>query len=118
LGNTALQRFKVTVNYDQQKIILEPTDWAPEDPYRWVSVGIIPDTAEGKAKVIAVTRGLSAEEQGVKVGDTIIEIDGQPVDKASEATVRFRGPAGSKVKIKVQRGDETLEFELERRSIL
>jgi clan AA aspartic protease (TIGR02281 family) len=112
LGNPTLKRFRVTLNYDQQKIVLEPTD-AP----RWVRVGISPEAADGEIRVRAITPGSSAEEQGVKVGDTILEIDGRPVRLLGEVAELLQGAAGSQVHIKLRRGQETTEVTLERRFI-
>jgi serine protease Do len=70
-----------------------------------------PDVKEARiAKVFANT---PAEKAGLKVGDLIVEFDGKQIDEfaALSKLVADRAP-GDKVKVKVKRGEETLEFEV------
>ncbi len=70
-----------------------------------------PREGSGGAVVGEVSR--DAEAAGFKKGDIIVEADGRPVPHAS----RFHGivgtiPAGEKIKVKVRRGEETVDLEI------
>ncbi|HZU99949.1 MAG TPA: PDZ domain-containing protein, partial [Planctomycetota bacterium] len=65
------------------------------------------------ALVNEVTEGSDAEKAGFKKGDVIVEADGRAVTHSS----RLYGivgtiPAGETIKVKVKRGDETVELAL------
>jgi len=71
------------------------------------------------AKVARVYSGTPAEKGGIKVGDWIVEFGGKPVtDFTSLANLVAERQAGDKVKIRLKRGEETVELEItmERRS--
>lgn len=72
-----------------------------------------PREGSGGAIVGDVTTGSEADAAGFKKGDIIVEADGRAVPHTS----RLYGivgtiPAGEKVKIKVKRGDESVELEM------
>ncbi|MDI3329546.1 MAG: S1C family serine protease [Micrococcus sp.] len=48
------------------------------------ALGIVVATEDGAAVVMEVSPGSSAERLGLRVGDTVRSIDGQPVDSANE----------------------------------
>ncbi|MBS1152097.1 MAG: carboxyl-terminal processing protease [Myxococcaceae bacterium] len=59
-----------------------------------------------------------AELAGLQNGDLLVSIDGRPLPARIEEVVKqIVGPAGSVVKITVQRGPEALEFSVRRRAI-
>ncbi len=68
--------------------------------------------------VISPLKGSPAEKAGIKAGDKIITIDGQPaVDLATDKAVKLiRGPKGTTVKVSVMRegGVKPLTFEITR----
>jgi len=71
------------------------------------------------AKVARVYSGTPAEKGGIKVGDLIVEFGGKPVtDFTSLANLVAERQAGDKVKVRLKRGEESIELEivLERRS--
>ena len=74
-------------------------------------------SSEGKgsftvgAKVQQLTAGGAAEKAGLKVGDIVIECDGQSIDSSSNLTAAIRAKeAFSTVTLKVLRGKETIEI--------
>lgn len=78
-------------------------------------------TIEKKDKYIIVVspmEGTPAFRMGLRAGDKIIEIEGKPTYGMSteEASNMMRGPAGTKVNMKIQREGiaEPLEYEIER----
>ena len=75
------------------------------------SIGLvgIGDVSSNPAVVQEVTPGGPADLAGIRRGDEILEIDGIPV-KVSEDVVP--GAAGEVMNIRIQRGDEQLEFSI------
>ncbi len=80
------------------------------------SIGVV----EGKI-VLAPMSGRPAEIAGIEAGDLLLEVDGQPVGEKSlqEVVEQVRGPAGTKVKLLIDRpGDEgSMEFDVIRGDI-
>ena len=65
----------------------------------------------GPAKVAGVLEGSAAAKAGLKAGDVLTKIGDKSVDsaKAAHAAVALFRP-GSKVELRVQRGDRTIEL--------
>ena len=84
-------------------------------------VGIEVSTLDGQIRVVAPIDDTPAERAGIRSGDTIVAIDGVPVDpeRLHKTIDRMRGRPGSNVKIAVHRETETepLEFDIRRESI-
>jgi C-terminal processing protease CtpA/Prc len=75
--------------------------------------------SETSTVIQEIRPGSLAEEAGLKAGDVLLAIDGTDIDKADFETVRdaLRGPVGTNAVIKIKRGQEILEFTVERRPI-
>ncbi|RME28918.1 MAG: M20/M25/M40 family metallo-hydrolase [Deltaproteobacteria bacterium] len=87
---------------------------------RTVSLGTRPDFAfEGEGvRVDAVTAGSPADQAGMRAGDVVVAIDGQPIDGLrTYSDVLKRHQPGDTIRITVQRGgtERTLEATLVRR---
>ena len=69
--------------------------------------------------IVSAIAGTPAEEAGIKPEDIIVEVNGENVIGLSMEDVanKVKGEAGTKVKIKVARGEEYLDFEIERKEI-
>lgn len=69
--------------------------------------------------IISPISGFPAEKAGIKAKDVIIEIDGESTYDLSvtEAVKKIRGEKGTKVKLKVFRDGQTLDFEITRDQI-
>jgi carboxyl-terminal processing protease len=83
-------------------------------------VGIEVDARYGRLMVISPLPGSPAEEAGVRPGDEIIMIGDVPAFTLTiqDAVKMMRGKPGSKVKVKVRRGEsEILDLEMTRRVI-
>ena len=64
--------------------------------------------------------GSPAEKAGVKTGDFIVNVEGEDVtaENVSKMSDKIKGEEGTKVKIKVRRGEEIIDFEIERKKIV
>jgi len=69
----------------------------------------------GKGAAIARAQpGGAAEKSGMKDGDVVISFDGKAIETWNDLTVAIRArKPGDKVKVKVKRGEEELEFDIE-----
>jgi carboxyl-terminal processing protease len=87
----------------------------------YAGVGIQMDVRDSGITVVATLHATPAEQAGIASGDRIVEIDGKSARglTAEEALKTLRGPAGTKVKVVVERPGVTapLTFTLERRDI-
>ncbi|HEY2850313.1 MAG TPA: S41 family peptidase [Gemmatimonadaceae bacterium] len=82
-------------------------------------VGMSVDRRDGWVVVLAPRPGSPAERAGLRAGDRMLEIDGQPMKSwtVEEARNALRGPLGSTVKVVVDRGGAKIPFVLERSDI-
>ena len=76
-------------------------------------IGVIGDPESDVAKIVEVQNNSPASKAGIQVDDIIIEFAGKEVTSFDTlaAAVRSQKP-GKKVKVKVTRGEETVELEL------
>ncbi|OGN91389.1 MAG: hypothetical protein A2Z75_05050 [Chloroflexi bacterium RBG_13_50_10] len=88
---------------------------------KFEGIGAVISMKDGLLTVVAPVADTPAEKAGIKAGDKILEIDGQPSTKLSliEATFKIRGPKGTSVKLLVlHEGDsEPVEIEIVRDEI-
>lgn len=70
---------------------------------------------EGKLVIIAPLPDTPAERAGIRAGDTILAIDGQPASELSPGTaiLKIRGPKGTKVALQVLHEEETVPVDIE-----
>lgn len=82
-------------------------------------VGIEVSLDEDQVRVVAPFDGTPAQKAGIRTGDIIIAIDDEPVDhdNLSDTVSRMRGHAGTRVKLTILRGDESLDFSLLRANV-
>lgn len=76
-------------------------------------VGVRGDAEAKDAKIAHVFPNSPAEKAGLKVGDVVLELDGESLADFSSlsAKVRDRQP-GDRMKLKVRRGEETLNLQI------
>src|SRR5262245_38477920 len=84
-------------------------------------VGIEVALEDGAVKVVAPMEDTPAQRAGVLAGDTILAVDGVPVDlkNLNDTIDRMRGKVGTAVKISIARAEQTepLEFTLSRAAV-
>lgn len=84
-------------------------------------VGLEVNMKDGKVLVVAPIEGTPADKAGIRSGDEIITIDGVAVsdENVTDAIMRLRGKAGTRVNITVTRAGATepLSFDLVRSNV-
>jgi carboxyl-terminal processing protease len=76
---------------------------------RLTGIGVIVDQRSGTPIVVSVIDGSPAQAAGLKPGDMILAVDGQPVDRLTVEQVvnAIRGPAGTKVTLTIRHASAT-----------
>lgn len=82
-------------------------------------IGIKFDLLDGEARIVEVVDEGPAAKLGLKAGDVITAIDGQPVKglERSDISARLRGGVATEVSLSLRRGAQMLQFAL-RRSLI
>lgn len=82
-------------------------------------IGIFVDIRNGHLIVVQPIEGTPAHRAGLRSGDWIRTINKVPTDGMAlqEAVSRIRGPAGTKVTLRIQRSDQVQEVEITRARI-
>jgi carboxyl-terminal processing protease len=85
-----------------------------------IGVVITKRESDGLIEVSTVLQGTPAENAGVRQGDLFIVVDGEDVTDVSttELAARVRGQQGTMVNITMRRGEEEIEFSIERARIV
>ena len=70
---------------------------------------------DGQLTIIAPIAGSPADEAGIRAGDIIVEVDGQPTAEMSlaEAVLKIRGPEGTSVRLLILHQGDTEPEEIE-----
>jgi len=78
----------------------------------YVGIGVSVSSKDSQPRIIEVYDGTPAQQAGLRGGDLLVSIDGQPVAgmPLDQMTSLVRGPAGSSVQIVVRRGDDPTEL--------
>ena len=78
-------------------------------------IGAVVTMKDGELTVVSPIAGGPAEEQGVRAGDKVLEIDGEPTSgmNLTEAVLKIRGPQGTEVTLLILHLGETTPVEIE-----
>ncbi len=108
---------------------LDPyTEYIPEeesDDFRMLTTGeyagvgaLIGNRGEGNIVLMPYT-GFPAQNSGMRIGDLLLKVDSISVQKKSTSEVSdlLKGPANTGVTVTVKRGEDTLQFSLNRKKI-
>lgn len=73
----------------------------------------------GEVEIVNVMESTPAEQAGLREGDVFVSVNGEDVIGMTylEIVSRVRGPAGSTVELVMRRGEELVEFSIERARI-
>lgn len=97
---------------------MESSEFIGEGPFAKKPVAFLgvgtEDREEGGVKVKVVGEDSAAAKAGIKVGDVLLEVDGEKIENKEEfsAGIKEQKP-GDKMKLKVLRDDEEIEIEVE-----
>jgi carboxyl-terminal processing protease len=80
----------------------------------YTGIGAYVGVKDTKLTIIAPIAGSPAEKAGIKAGDIIEQVDGEPVDGLSltEAILKIRGPENTSVKLLILHEGDTLPVEI------
>jgi len=119
LGNGALDRFNVTVDYAGKRLVLEPARRFKE-PFEWDMSGIVVEVGtDGSVRVREVLSDSPAAKADVRKGDVIVSIAGEPVLGASYFDLREKlQKDGETVPLELRRGKKTMKVSLELRRLV
>lgn len=99
----------------------EMQEYMEDTKGNFVGIGIymIQDKKTDKIMIVAPIKNSPAEKAGVQAGDLILAVDGQECTANDMNTIssKIKGEAGTTVKLKLQRGNDTLELEIKRESV-
>jgi len=78
-------------------------------------IGAYVSKEDGWITIVSPIKGSPAEAAGIKTGDIILEIDGEPADDltVTEAVAKIRGPKGTTVTLLIQHKDESSPVEIQ-----
>jgi predicted aspartyl protease len=115
IGNEILRRFKVTIDYSRQRMILEPNSHI-SDSFEMDMSGIMFESS-GKDcrvfKVVGVTEKSPAEESGILIGDEIVAIDDKPANQFSSVQIeRVLMNSGEQHSVTVRREGQERVFKI------
>ena len=106
LGSDFLRQFEVTLDLARGRLFLKKDPRFRRDPYLYTTVGIqFAKDARNQYIVMAVWKNSPAEEAGLKVGDRIESVNGQPSKTLSLEQLRnqMHGPEGMAVQLVMER---------------
>jgi membrane-associated protease RseP (regulator of RpoE activity) len=70
-------------------------------------------TSGGGVRITAIGAGSPAEEQGIRVGDQLVQIGGAPVHDTASTNAAFDAVVeGATIPVRVRRGEDLLDFPL------
>ncbi|MDQ3957783.1 MAG: S41 family peptidase [Actinomycetota bacterium] len=86
---------------------------------KFSGIGVWLKQKEEGLTIVSVLPATPAVESGLREGDVIRTIDGEPVSSLSsdEAVAHVKGPEGTEVALGIERAGETLDFTITRESI-
>jgi carboxyl-terminal processing protease len=82
----------------------------------FTGIGVSITMREGVVTVIAPIEGTPAYKAGIKAGDKIVRVDGEPIKDLRDAVNRMRGSQGTEVRVTVirQGSADPIDFDLTR----
>jgi hypothetical protein len=116
IGQSILNRFTITVDCMRGVMYLEKNaNWAKPEVFN--RAGLILDTVDGAESVMTVLPGSSGEAAGLKLGDKITAINGQPLSDDPNDPV-FTQPTGTVLHITIRRDGALHVYDVTLREVL
>jgi len=119
LGNGALSRFNVTIDYAGRRMFLEPARSFSE-PFEWDMSGFQAESAaDGAVRVSRVLPGSPAAQADIQEGDRVVKIGGKEVTETTFFRLRERlKKDGETVVVELQRDDKPKTVSLKLRRLI
>jgi hypothetical protein len=120
IGAMILEKFKVILDYKNNRVILEPNAGLDE-PTDYNRSGLILESVGENFQIFrikTVADDSPASEAGLRVGDTLIAIDGQQVSELSLSELRFRLQRAKACELLVERDGAQLKISLKLRDLI
>ncbi len=96
----------------------EMEQWTMSLTGEYDGIGVtISANKKGEIEVVSVEDGSPAKKAGIRTGDVISAIDGESYDNIDEAASAIRGEAGTKVRLRIVRGNEKMNISVTRAHI-
>ena len=117
IGATILEKFKIILDYKNSRVILEP-NVRFDEPTDYNRSGLFLEALGENYRTFrikAVADDSPASEAGLRVGDTLIAIDGQSVSELSLSDVRFKLQRAKTCELLVERDSARLNASLKLR---
>jgi hypothetical protein len=121
LGYSFLKHFRVALDYPHQVLWLDPTRGDVEDRSEEYShPGLQLESVGREVWVLAVAEGSPAARAGVRAGDELVAIDGEPTTGTDVVAVsrRLEGAPGTAVRLSLRRGAREWTCRLVRKRLL
>jgi hypothetical protein len=121
VGGAILKRFVVTLDYDHSTLYLKPIGRRVADLDTSDRAGVWLNRSADGYRVLDVVAGSPADQAGLKVGDEVTAIDGQPAKTLSLDVVRLKLrtlPPGTVVTFTVRRDGQTKRLEVTLRDLV
>jgi carboxyl-terminal processing protease len=122
LRNAAIRGLIESLN-DRETSYVSPEDLAAgalQLNATYQGIGASVSDRSGEIRIVAPFRDSPAERAGIRAGDTILSVDGEPTDgwTSTQAVQKIRGPKGTTVVLEVRHTDGVIEvLEIERGEI-
>lgn len=86
---------------------------------KFSGIGVWLKEKNGTLEIVSVLPGTPAMTGGLQRGDVILDVDGETIDakRIDDAVGMIKGRAGSRVRLRVDRGGDELTFEITRAEI-
>ncbi len=84
---------------------LTPTEVKQESDFeqgKLEGIGVQVQAQNGAVVIVAPISGSPAQKAGLRSGEIILTVDGQPITSVTDAVARIRGPAGTSVTLTIQ----------------
>ena len=120
IGALILEKFKIILDYKNNRVILEPNARF-DDPIDYNRSGLVLESVGENYqtfKIKAVAEDSPASDAGLRVGDTLIAIDGQQVSELSLSELRFKVQRAKARELLVERDGARLKVPLKLRDLI
>lgn len=89
---------------------------------KYGGIGVTIGVRNDRVTITEIIEGYAAQKQGIRIGDIVIEVDGQPITSSDidDLSTKVKGEPGTTVQLKVLRNNDmdTLQFNIIREEIV